>query len=170
MLSVYPQILKDFNVFVNGVGNLGKAKEVTLPELKFKTVEVDNGGMAGGFDIPVNVDKLEAEFSFSDFDPIKAGLVGAVSYLTTGSLFTFRGSIKDGSTEIPVVARIGGAVTGIPVEVKKGEEVKMSYKVSVTHYEFLVAGAVVHFIDKLLNTVIIGGVDYNAQTKINIGM
>ncbi len=170
VVSVYPQILKDFNVFVNGVGNLGKVKEVTLPEVKFKTVTVDNGGGAGEYDVPTNLDKLEAEIVFADIDPIKMGLIGSVDFLTSGTLFVFRGSIKDGAAEIPVVAALGGSITSIPTETKKGEEVKTTYKMSVTHYDLTVAGAPVFNIDKLLNIVMIGGVDKNLQTKINIGV
>lgn len=168
--SVHPQILKDFNLFVNGVGNLGKAKEVTLPTVKFETVEADNGGIAGKYDFPVNLDKLEAEFSFSDIDPVKAGLIGSVNFLTSGTLFVFRGSIKDGAAEIPVIAALGGSITEMPVETKKGEEIKSTYKMSVTHYELTMGGQPIYVIDKLLNTVIIGGVDYNAVTKANIGV
>ncbi len=169
VVSVYPQILKDFDVAVNGVGNLGKVKEVTLPTVKFKTVTIDNGGGAGEYDIPVNLDKLEAEISFGDIDPIKMGLIGSVDFLTSGTLFTFRGSIKDGPAEIPVVAALGGSIIEIPIDTKKGEEIKSTYKMSVTHYDLIVGGAPVFNIDKLLNIVAIGGVDRNLQTKINIG-
>lgn len=168
--SVHPQILKDFNLFVNGVGNLGKAKEVTLPTVKFETVEVDNGGIAGKYDVPVNLDKLEAEISFSDIDPFKAKLIGDVNFLTSGTLFTFRGSVKDGAAEIPVIASMGGAITEMPVDTKKGEEIKSTYKMSVTHYELTMGGQPIYVIDKLLNTVIIGTTDYNAVTKANIGV
>ena len=168
MLSVNPQILKDFNLFVNGVGNLGRSNEVTLPTVKFETVEVDNGGIAGKLDVPVNLDKLEAEFSFSDVDPIKAVLVGLAHQV--GTLFTFRGSVKDGAAEIPVVAVLGGSIVEVPMELKKGEQVKTTYKMSVNHYELNVAGVQTYFIDKLLNTVVIGGTDYNAVTKANIGI
>lgn len=167
LLSKNPEILKDFNLFVNGLGNLGKSKEVKLPTLKFKTVEVDNGGMAGPIDIPINLDKLEAEMHFSDFDPAKMGLVGL--FHNQGQIYGFRGSIKDGSVEVPLVAEIGGSVVEVEPDTKKGEEIKNSYKISVTFYRLTKAGVQIFLIDKPNDIVMIGTTDINAVTRANIG-
>lgn len=162
------QILKDFNVSVNGIGNLGKSKEVKLPSLKFKTVEVDNGGMAGSVEVPVNLDKMEAEFDFADIDPVKMGLVGR--FHTQGTLFTFRGSIKDGIIEHPVVAVLGGSIIEVEPDLKKGEEVKSKFKLNVSYYSLFKTGVQIYLIDKINNIVTIGGVDINAVTRANIGV
>jgi len=165
--SKNPEILKDFNLFVNGIGNLGKSKEVKLPTLKFKTVEIDNGGMAGPIEVPINLDKLEAEMHFSDLDPVKMGLVGL--FHNQGQVYGFRGSIKDGPVEVPVVAEIGGSVIEIEPDVKKGEEIKSSYKIAVTFYKLTKAGVQIFLIDKPNNIVMIGATDINAVTRANIG-
>ncbi|WP_410541965.1 phage major tail tube protein [Wolbachia endosymbiont (group A) of Portevinia maculata] len=63
-----PKILKNFNVFVDGRGYAGKIDEITLPKLTIKTEEY----RAGGMDIPINIDmgmeKLEADFTFAEYD------------------------------------------------------------------------------------------------------
>jgi Phage tail tube protein FII len=64
---VLPKILRNFNVFVDGRGYAGKIDEITLPKLTIKTDEY----RAGGMDIPINIDmgmeKLEADFTFSEY-------------------------------------------------------------------------------------------------------
>lgn len=47
-----PNILKNFNVFVDGKGYAGKIDEITLPKLTIKTEEYH----AGGVDIPISID------------------------------------------------------------------------------------------------------------------
>ena len=63
-----PKILKNFNLFVDGRGYAGRVEELTLPKLSIKTEEIKNGGM----DIPIEVDmgmeKLECEFTLSEYD------------------------------------------------------------------------------------------------------
>lgn len=74
-----PKILKNFNVFVDGRGYAGKIDEVTLPKLTIKTEEY----RAGGMDIPINIDmgmeKLEAEFTFSEYDSELFRLFGLIA-------------------------------------------------------------------------------------------
>ncbi|GFR20643.1 phage tail tube protein FII [Trichonephila clavata] len=73
-----PKILKNFNVFVDGRGYAGKIDEVTLPKLTIKTEEY----RAGGMDIPINIDmgmeKLEAEFTFAEYDSELFRLFGLI--------------------------------------------------------------------------------------------
>ncbi len=73
-----PKILKNFNVFVDGRGYAGKIDEITLPKLTIKTEEY----RAGGMDIPINIDmgmeKLEADFTFAEYDKELFRLFGLI--------------------------------------------------------------------------------------------
>ncbi|WP_341808435.1 phage major tail tube protein [Wolbachia endosymbiont (group E) of Neria commutata] len=73
-----PKILKNFNVFVDGRGYAGKIDEITLPKLTIKTEEY----RAGGMDIPISIDmgmeKLEADFTFSEYDTELFRLFGLI--------------------------------------------------------------------------------------------
>ncbi|WP_341822293.1 phage major tail tube protein [Wolbachia endosymbiont (group A) of Clivina fossor] len=73
-----PKILKNFNVFVDGRGYAGKIDEITLPKLTIKTEEY----RAGGMDIPVSIDmgmeKLEADFTFAEYDKELFRLFGLI--------------------------------------------------------------------------------------------
>ena len=41
-----PKILKNFNVFVDGLGYAGRVEEITLPKLTIKTEEYQGAGMS----------------------------------------------------------------------------------------------------------------------------
>ncbi|WCR54461.1 MAG: hypothetical protein PG981_001483 [Wolbachia endosymbiont of Ctenocephalides orientis wCori] len=63
-----PKILKNFNVFVDSCGYAGKIDEITLPKLTIKTEEHRAGGMDMPVSIDVGMEKLEAEFTFVEYD------------------------------------------------------------------------------------------------------
>ncbi|MBD3842546.1 MAG: phage major tail tube protein, partial [Campylobacterales bacterium] len=65
----YPQMMKDINIFVDGIGHLGTSEEIKLPVIKFKKESVNRGGFEK--DISVGTfEKLEAEVTISEYDPI----------------------------------------------------------------------------------------------------
>ena len=91
-----PKILRNFNVFVDGRGYAGKIDEVTLPKLTIKTDEY----RAGGMDIPVNIDmgmeKLEADFTFAEYDSELFRLFGLINGNSVA--LTLRGGMQGGGS------------------------------------------------------------------------
>ncbi|WP_425383684.1 phage major tail tube protein [Wolbachia endosymbiont (group A) of Microdon myrmicae] len=97
-----PKILKNFNVFVDGRGYAGKIDEITLPKLTIKTEEY----RAGSMDIPINIDmgmeKLEADFTFSEYDTELFRLFGLINGNSVS--LTLRGGMQgSGSNDIEAV-------------------------------------------------------------------
>ncbi|WP_265024109.1 phage major tail tube protein [Wolbachia endosymbiont (group A) of Epagoge grotiana] len=92
-----PKILKNFNVFVDGRGYAGKIDEITLPKLTIKTEEY----RAGGMDIPVNIDmgmeKIEADFTFSEYDTELFRLFGLINGNSVS--LTLRGGMQGNDIE-----------------------------------------------------------------------
>src|SRR5574343_1547639 len=167
MINLYGQVLKDFNLHLNGVGNLGKAKTVALPKLEFKKEEQDLGGMAGAIEVPVNLEKMKASFSTADLDPYKLAFVGLV--YPARPVLTFRGSIMEGGVELPVIAVIGGSLDADPNMPEKGKTLECKFDMSVDYFMLVISGVVVCNTDKIHDIVMINGVDRNLATRINIG-
>ena len=69
-------VLRNFVVWVDGFGKMGDGDTCQLPNLNLTMEDYRGGGM----DIPVEVDlgmeKMEAEFSLTSFDPHTIGLFG----------------------------------------------------------------------------------------------
>ena len=62
-----PEVLKNINVFVDGVGKVGIAAQLTLPKLTYKTEEFRGGGMNAPIEIPMGMEKLEASFTAREY-------------------------------------------------------------------------------------------------------
>ena len=98
-----PKILKNFSAFVDGRGYAGRVDEITLPKLSIKTEEYRGGGMDVPIDIDLGMEKLEAEITFSEYDPELFRLFGIMDNSTVN--FTLRGGLQGtGDAE-----QIGGA-------------------------------------------------------------
>ncbi len=71
-----PKVLKNFNLFVDGRGYAGRVQEVTLPKLALKTEEFQMGGLDTPVQIDVGMEKLESEFTLSEYDPFVIKMFG----------------------------------------------------------------------------------------------
>ena len=58
-----PKILKNFNLFIDGRGYVGKCEEVNPPKLSIKSEEYKAGGMDAPIAIDMGMEKLEASFT-----------------------------------------------------------------------------------------------------------
>ena len=102
-----PRVLKNFGVFVDGRGYLGRAEEVQLPSLTIKTEEF----RAGGRDIPLEIDMgmeaMETKFISAEFDQELWKEFGIDDGLKTR--IVVRGALRrDPDEAIPLVATLHG--------------------------------------------------------------
>ena len=72
----YPRVMKNMNLFVDGRGYAGRIDEIQLPKLTLKTEEHRAGGMDLPVEIELGMEKLEAEMTFSDYDPELSSCLG----------------------------------------------------------------------------------------------
>jgi P2 family phage contractile tail tube protein len=63
-----PKILKNFNLFIDGRGYVGKVEEVNPPKLNIKTEEFRAGGMDSPVMVDMGVEKLEGSFTLLEYD------------------------------------------------------------------------------------------------------
>jgi len=78
-----PQILKNFNVFANGVSYAGRAEEVSLPKLTVKTEEFRGGGMDAPVELDMGMEKMDFFWYLKNISSLALlGYIGgAVSYM-----------------------------------------------------------------------------------------
>lgn len=169
-MSAAAQILKNFNLYVDGRGYAGNVDEVQLPAL---TV-VEEDYRAGGMDAPVALDmgmeKLEATFKTSKFDRDLLTKWGITS--GTRVALTLRGALEslDGSVK-PVVVKLYGAIHGLEFDaITPGAKAGLSFRMAATYYSHAIADETLHEIDVLNMKRIIGGVDRLAEIRAAIGL
>ncbi len=134
-------VLKDFNLFVDGRGFLGKAEEINPPKLTLKTEELRAGGMDAPLEVDMGMEKLEADFTLVEFDPNVLGLFGVQQGAAVG--FTARGSMQNPSTgvAIPVVVSMRGRVKELDMGAwKPGEAARLKCSLMLEYYKFSEAG------------------------------
>jgi P2 family phage contractile tail tube protein len=163
-------ILKNMNLFVDGMGYAGNVEELTPPKLTMKTEEFRNGGMDAPVEIEMGMDKLEASFSLTKYDADVLKLFGLAPGNT--KQLTFRGSIasEDGA-EKPVIIQMQGMLKEVDMgSWKPGDKATLKIAVAVRYYKHTIDGLVVHEIDvpNMIRTV--NGNDQLAVTRKNLGM
>jgi len=164
-------ILKDFNLFVDGFGFLGKAEEINPPKLTLKTEEFRAGGMDAPLEADMGMEKLEADFSLIEYDPHTLGLFGV--QIGAASSFTARGSMTNPSTGIaaPIVVTMRGRIKELDMGTwKPGESAKLKCQLMLNYYRLNMGGVDIIEIDVQGMKRIINGVDQLALTRANLGI
>lgn len=169
-MSAASDILKNFNLFVDGRGYAGQIEELQLPTLAIAAEEYRAGGMDAPIDIDMGMEKLEATFSLSGADKAALARFGLADGQQTQ--ITARGSLESrNGTITPVVVQMRGKVMRVePGAWQAGQKSSWSYTVSLEYYRYEQGNEVLHEIDVLNFVRIVSGVDQLAQHRANIGL
>lgn len=164
--------LSNVNVYLNGVGLLGRAADCMVPQPKRLMSDYKGLGMVGRIEIPVGFDKLDSSIKWSSFDPTTiaglASIKGIQLFSALGSLQTLTSGGQ--ISEAPVIFNFSGIVKDMgPVDFKAQELVEFSTDLTVYHCELYVAGVQLYLYDAFSNQYVVGGVDQLATYRANIG-
>jgi len=161
------------NVYIDGDSYLGKASEVTLPEINIKTIEHDGLGMLGVPETFAGIEKMEATLKFNSFYP---EILKKISNPLKSNIFQIRGNLEKNTS--------GGVISNVPViailnmkmksdkgdALKRGEAAGKEHSFSVNSYKLVIDGDVMHDIDIFSETYIVNGVDIMEEAKKNLGI
>ncbi len=161
-----PAKLKNFNVFADGASWLGLVGEVSLPAIKIKTEEWRGGGMLGGVDIAMGLEKLEMETKLGGL------VVGAMRQFgrvgVGGAMLRYVGAYQEdvggGVLAAELVTR-GMHVEFNPGSAKTGDNTEHTLKSTLSYLKWTVNGRAEIEIDMLNNVYIIDGVDLMADIR-----
>lgn len=164
-----PRILKNFNLFVDGNSYIGKADEVVLPKLALKTEEYRAGGLDTPVEIEMGTEKLNMEFSLSEFNPDTLSLWG----LTTGGLKTvsLRGSLENEFTIDRLNVQGYGRVKEIDSgTLKAHERSTIKFVMSLLYYKLSVGSKNIIEVDVINMRRVINGFDQILLRRLNLGL
>lgn len=132
-----PKILKNFSAFVDGRGYAGRVDEITLPKLSIKTEEYRGGGMDMPIDIDLGMEKLEAEITFSEYDPELFRLFGIMDNSTVN--FTLRGGLQGTGDAEPVVINLRGKIKELDSgSWKAGDKATLKCMIAIFYYKLTI--------------------------------
>lgn len=130
-----PSILRNFNLFVDGQGYAGKVDELTLPKLTLKTEEHRAGGMDAPIELDMGMEKLECEFTLSEYAPQVLKLFGLVE----GGVvpLTLRGAEETGDGTIrPIVVNLQGLFRELDSgNWKAGDKAQLKCQIACRYYK-----------------------------------
>lgn len=164
------QVLKNFQLFVDGRGFAGEVEEVNLPKLTVQTEDWRAGGMDTTLPLDMGMEKLEMSFMLIGFNRDILNLFGLIP--TQDVAFTLRGALEnlDGTVEPMVVACRGRFREFDPGTSKAGDKPALTMTVDLLFYAMTISGAPVITIDTLNMIRQIGGIDRLAQQRAAIGL
>lgn len=168
---MFPTVLKNMNLYVDGRGYAGAIEELILPKLTLQTEEFRGGGMDAPVKIDMGMEHLEASFTLKGFDRSLLRFFGLGSGKAV--VVTVRGGMysQEHGTEFPVVVQLRGMMTELDFGTwKVTESSTIKATVSLRYYRLNVDGEEIHEID--INNMLrkIDGVDQLAETRKNIGL
>jgi len=171
-MNIQINSLTNANVYIDGIGLLGRAEEAEIPQPRHRMIDYKGLGMAGSAELWGGVEKLEARLRWASFDA--EVLTMAASPFQTHS-FQVRGSLEQytsqgRSAELPVVYLMTGVFKDAgAASFKHQAMVETASTISVYHCELYVAGTQIYLYDVFANVYVVGGVDQLSTFRANLG-
>ncbi|MBE0529546.1 MAG: phage major tail tube protein [Rhodospirillales bacterium] len=160
-----PKTLKNFTVFVDGVGYAGRIEEGAPPKTTLDTQEFAGGGMAGTVDIPMGtVAKMEFEFTLAEMNPDVIGKLGQADVP-----ITFRGA--QGTENEAVIIETRSLIREPDLGTwKRGDKNTLKIAATASYYKLSIAGSDVIEVDVEAMKFVVRGVDQLAAVRTALGL
>lgn len=164
-----PQVIQEANVFINGKGYLGVSKNVKIPNIEWEMIE-NKGALSAQYTTGVLKDtEMEFKISVLDFNTF---LSFGLNSFTNRVPFLFKASIhQSGSAKkVPLSLAVTGDIISLETtELEAGKEMEVSIKMSA-HFVSLNIDKKPLILKDVENMIcVVGGVDYMAQVRNNLG-
>lgn len=162
-------VLKDFNVSIDGRGYAGMATELVLPKLDITTEDIRAAGMDSSEAVDMGMEPMEAEITLSGYDVSLLKLWG----LTGDSVpLTARGAMQsEDGTVTAATVNLQGKMVGLDMATwKPGEINPKKMKMKVKYYKLTMGGEELIEIDVPNMVRKIGGVDQLAEIRAALGL
>ncbi|MGH7865135.1 MAG: phage major tail tube protein [Candidatus Binataceae bacterium] len=171
-MNIQINSLTNANVYIDGIGLLGRAEEVEIAHPRHRMVDYKGLGMAGTAELWAGVDKLESRIKWTSFDAetlkLSASPFKSHSFQVRGNLEQYTSQGRN--AELPVVYMMTGVFKDAgSSNFKHHQMVETTSVVSVYHAELFVAGVQIYLYDVFANIYLVGGEDQLSQFKTNVG-
>lgn len=165
--------LTNANVYINGVSQLGKAEEISLPVVKQVMTEHKSLGLVGKMEFASGIDKMEAKIKWNSFysDVFKkfASPFSTLNLQCRSSIERYDSTGR--VAQIPYVVYMTAYAKDFPLgNFKAQDNVELESNLSVTYIKIEENGESVLEIDVLANIYKVGGVDQLALYRQNLGI
>lgn len=160
------------NVYINGGSCLGRAEEITLPDVQTKMSDHKALGMIGELELPAGLQKMSAKFKWNSiyrnvmattYDPYNA-----TSITVRTNIETWEGGSRV-AQQSGVIYLVGTWKKTGGIGFKPQDNVELESEMNVTAYKMEIGGIEVVSVDILNNIWRVGGVDMLSSFRQNLG-
>ena len=160
------------NVYIDGNNLLGKAAEITAPEIEFTMDEVTGLGLFGTIKLPSVMEDLEAEMTWNSFYPEVAARsrnpFKSAQLMIRSNLQTFDAAGLE--KEVPMVTTMTGTFGKDSLGgFKPKEKAEFSSTFQVNEVRQVADGRELFYYNAFTNTLRVDGQDVLSQMRKNIG-
>ena len=173
MSSISVNRLTNANVYMDGNSLLGRAEEVSLPNIMFTMAEHKALGMVGKVEFFAGIEKMEMKIKWNAMYP---EVMKKVANPFDSQKLQVRSSLENytdagRTSEKPCICYVTAVPKGIPMgNFKQHDNVEMETTYSVTYCKLEIDnGSIVEY-DVLANIFKVDGVDVMAQYRANLGI
>ncbi|AQW83312.1 phage major tail tube protein [Campylobacter pinnipediorum] len=164
-----PQIVQEANVYVDGQGYLGVTKKLKLPTIEFETLET-KGALSAEYSMGV-LKATEIEFTINKIDKNEFNALGINVFKNRVPLL-FKASIFESGKEkkAPLSLAITGDFKSYEItELESGKELEITAKMSAHFIDLKIDNTQLILKDVENMICVVGGVDYMADVRANLG-
>jgi P2 family phage contractile tail tube protein len=169
-MATASNLLKNFNLYVDGRGFAGVVDELQLPTLGLVVEDFRAGGMDASVAVEMGQEKLEASFVLSGYEENVLNLWGmgqgqTVPLVARGALESLDGAVT------PVVVYMNGTIRSMePGAWTAGEKSTISFTMDLRSYKYTQGGRTINDIDVPNMVRIVNGTDRLAAQRNAIGI
>jgi len=163
-------VLKNFNLFVDGRGHAGQIEEYSPPTLTIATEDFRAGGMDAPAPIDMGMEALETSFRLRSFDADVLAQFGVAEGAWVG--FTARGALEnhDGTVKA-IVHTMRGRITSLEQGTwSGGQPTSLGVTMKLIYYRLEIDKVVIHEIDVENMVRVVNGTDRLAAQRAALGI
>lgn len=161
------------NVYLNGVSYMGRAEEISLPDITPKMVDHKALGMVGESELPAGLQKMSAKIKWNAIYPdvmkTTHNVFTSVRLMVRTSIETYEGGTRT-SQQPAVIYLTGTWKKSGGLSFKPQDNVEIENELSVTAYKMEVNGQEIINVDVMANIWRVNGVDQLAVYRANLGL
>lgn len=161
------------NIYVDGQSFIGRAEEVTLPNINFKMADHSSLGMVGELEYFAGIDKMEAKIKWNSYYPevLKkfSNPFNSVKLQVRSSVDTYEDNSR--VKQMPLVVYLTVRPKSNPLGTFKSQEnVDLENTLSVSYVKIELNGEVLTEVDVEANIFFSNGVDLLKEYRQNLGI
>lgn len=166
-----PRTLRNFSLFLDGVGFAGRVTELSLPALSIQTEEYRAGGLDAPIALDMGMEALTCSFTLSEYDTDMIKMFGL--YDQNAVQLTARGALQRNGSDaaVAVVCNLTGSITSFdPGAFEAGAVTEASFEMAVRYYKLAIATETLVEIDVENMTRVINGTDQLESLRTAMGI